>query len=144
MEQHRSNPVCASCHNNMDPLGFALENFNAVGRWRDLDEGAAINASVTINGVDLDGPQGLRESLLARGDEVRRTIVEKMLIFALGRGLDYRDAGTVRRLLRDGAQQGNRWSALVQGIVKSAPFRTRAVPEGPVGSAPANVVAQGR
>jgi hypothetical protein len=135
MEQHRRNPVCASCHNNMDPLGFTLENFNAIGRWRESDEGAAINASVSMNGADLEGARGLREALLAREDEVRRTIAEKLLTFALGRGLDYRDAKTVRQLLRDAAQHEYRWSALVLGIVNSAPFQTRAVPEARVGSA---------
>src|SRR5262249_3290958 len=134
MEQHRRNPVCASCHNNMDPLGFTLENFNAIGRWRESDEGAAINASVSMNGADLEGARGLREALLARGDEVRRTIAEKLLTFALGRGLDYRDGKTVRQLLRDAAQHEYRWSALVLGIVNSAPFQTRAVPEVRVGS----------
>jgi cytochrome c5 len=143
MEQHRRNPVCAACHNNMDPLGFTLENFNAVGRWRDADEGAAINPSVALNGVQMDGAKGLREALLARGDEVRRTITEKMLIFALGRGLDYHDAKTVRQLRRDGAQQGNRWSALVLGIVKSSPFQTRAVPEAQPAAPAPNVIAQG-
>ncbi len=133
MEQHRSNPVCAACHNNMDPLGFALENFNAVGRWRDSDDGAAINASMTLNGVQVDGTKGLREALLARGDEVTRTIAEKMLIYALGRGLDYRDAPTVRQLIRDAGRQGNRWSSLILGIVKSAPFQTRMVPDAPAG-----------
>jgi hypothetical protein len=129
MEQHRSNPVCAACHNNMDPLGFALENFNAVGRWRDTDDGAAINASTTLNGVQVDGSRGLREALLARGDEVTRTIAEKMLIYALGRGLDYRDGPTVRQLVRAAGQDGNRWSSLVLGIVKGVPFQTRVIPD---------------
>jgi hypothetical protein len=143
MEQHRSNAVCASCHNNMDPLGFALENFNAVGRWRDSDDGAAINAAVTLDGVELDGPKGLRETLLARGDEVRQTIVEKLLTFALGRGLDYRDAGTVRQL-RGTGEERIRWSALVLGIARSAPFQTRAVPDEPPAPVAATVAARGR
>ena len=92
MEQHRNNPVCASCHSRMDPLGFALEHFDAVGQWRDTDSGAAINASITLHGEAIDSPKAFREALLTQTDEFPHTVAEKLLTYALGRGLDYYDA----------------------------------------------------
>jgi cytochrome c5 len=127
MEQHRKNPVCASCHATMDPLGFALENFNAVGKWREDDEGAPINAAIALRGVDIQSPKAFREALLRQGDEFTRTITEKLLTYALGRGLDYRDAPTVRQIEREAARDNYRWSSLVQSIVSSAPFQQRIV-----------------
>lgn len=129
MEQHRSNPVCASCHARMDPLGFALENFDPTGRWRQDDSGAAINASITLDGKTVDGPQHFRDALLGRGDQVVRTVTEKLLTYALGRGVDYYDAPTVRQLVRDLSKQEHRWSALVLGIVNSLPFQMRRAPD---------------
>ncbi len=131
MEQHRANPVCAQCHANMDPLGFALENFDAIGRWRDDDDGAPIDAAITWRGMSVDGPGAFREALLERSDdEYVHTVVEKLLTFALGRGLTYVDAPTMRQLARDTARDGYRWSALILGIVESAPFQQRVVHEG--------------
>jgi hypothetical protein len=127
MEQHRKNVVCASCHANMDPLGFALENFNAIGKWREDDEGAAINPTITLRGATIDGPAGFRDVLLQQGDEFIRTVTEKLLTYALGRGLDYLDAPVVRQLVRDAARDDYRWSSLVRGIVSSAPFQQRIV-----------------
>jgi hypothetical protein len=126
MEQHRSNPVCASCHNRMDPLGFALEHYDAVGHWREADGGAPIDATITLAGETVDSPRAFREALLGYGqDAFIRTVVEKLLTYALGRGLDYTDAPTVRRLVRDLAENDYRWSSLVLGIVKSVPFQLR-------------------
>jgi len=131
MEQHRANPVCAQCHNNMDPLGFALENFDAIGRWRDEDDGAPIDAAITWRGLVVDGPATFREALLAESDdEYVHTVTEKLLTFALGRGLTYLDASTERQLVRDTARAGYRWSALILGIVESAPFKQRIVRDG--------------
>ena len=127
MEQHRSNAVCASCHANMDPLGFALENFNAVGKWREDDEGAPINAAITWRGRNVDGPQAFREALLGQSEEFIRTVAEKLLTYALGRGLDYRDAPIVRHIVREASRDNYRWSSLVLGIVGSAPFQQRIV-----------------
>jgi hypothetical protein len=128
MEQHRANPVCASCHANMDPLGFALENFDAIGRWREDDDGAAIDAAITWNGADIDGPASFRDALLAQSEEeFVRTVVEKVLTFALGRGLSYLDAPTVRALVRGAAHDDYRWSSLILGIVASVPFQERTV-----------------
>ncbi len=125
MEQHRTNSVCASCHANMDPLGFALEHFNAIGKWRENDEGAPINSAITLRGANVDSPQAFREALLRQGDEFVRTVVEKLLTYALGRGLDYTDAPTVRQLMRDASGDNYRWSSLLLGIVGSAPFQQR-------------------
>ena len=128
MEQHRSNPVCATCHVNMDPLGFALENFDAIGRWRESDEGAPIDSAITWRDTAIDSPKAFREALLRQGeDELLRTIAEKLLTYALGRGVDYLDAPTVRQIVRDAARDDYRWSSLVLGIVRSAPFQQRIV-----------------
>jgi len=127
MEQHRKSAVCASCHATMDPLGFALENFNAIGKWREDDDGAAINSAITLKGTTIDSPQAFREALLRQGDEFIRTVTEKLLTYALGRGLDYTDAPTVRQLVRDASRDDHRWSSLVLGIVRSAPFQQRIV-----------------
>ena len=128
MEQHRTNPVCATCHVNMDPLGFALENFDAIGRWRESDEGAPIDSAITWRDTAIDSPKAFREALLRQGeDELLRTIAEKLLTYALGRGVDYLDAPTVRRIVRDAERDDYRWSSLVLGIVRSAPFQQRIV-----------------
>lgn len=128
MEQHRTNPVCASCHANLDPLGFAVENFDAIGRWREDDDGAPIDAAITWNDTNIDGPAEFRDALLEQSeDEFVRTVAEKLLIFALGRGLSYHDAPTVRQLVNDTARDGYRWSSLILGIVQSAPFQKRIV-----------------
>ena len=126
MEQHRANPVCASCHANLDPLGFAVENFDAIGRWREDDDGVPIDAAITWKDTDIDSPAEFRDALLAQSEEeFVRTVAEKLLIFALGRGLNYYDAPTVRQLVRDAARDDYRWSSLILGIVQSAPFQER-------------------
>ncbi len=125
MEQHRNNPVCASCHSRMDPLGFALEHFDAVGQWRDTDSGAAINASITLHGEEIDSPKAFREALLTQTDEFPHTVAEKLLTYALGRGLDYYDGPAVRELVREMKGAEYKWSSLVLGIVQSRPFTMR-------------------
>ena len=128
MERHRANPVCATCHVNMDPLGFALENFDAIGRWRESDEGAPIDAAITWRDTAIDSPRAFRDALLRQGeDELLRTIAEKLLTYALGRGVNYLDAPTVRQIVRDAARDDHRWSSLILGIVRSAPFQQRIV-----------------
>ena len=129
MEQHRSSPVCASCHARMDPLGFALEHFDAVGKWRERDGGADINATITWKGETIDSPRAFREALLASGDEFILTVIEKLMTYALGRGVDYYDAPTIRRIARDLARDDYRWSSLVLGIVGSDPFQMRRAPD---------------
>jgi mono/diheme cytochrome c family protein len=126
MEQHRTNPVCASCHSKMDPLGFAMEHFDAVGQWRENDLGATINSTITISGKTVDSPTAFREALLAEGDGAFvHTLTEKMLTYALGRGMTFSDAPVVRALVRDGAATDYRWSSLILGIVNSSPFQMR-------------------
>ena len=128
MEQHRGNPVCASCHAMIDPLGFALEHFDAIGQWRESDRGAAINATIDWRGQTIDSPRAFREALLGRGTTFVHTVTEKLLTYALGRGLDHRDAPAVRQLVRDLARDGQRWSSLIKGIVGSTPFQMREAP----------------
>ena len=129
MEQHRASPVCASCHRRMDPLGFAMENFDAIGRWRETDGGAEINSTITLSGTTIDSPRAFREALLVEGhNEFIRTVTEKLLTYALGRGVDYYDAPTIRRIVHDIADDDYRWSALVQAVVESQPFRMRRAP----------------
>ena len=126
MELHRANPVCASCHSMMDPLGLALENFDAVGRWRTLGEGSApIDASSALpGGARFEGPAGLRQELVV-SERFVATLTEKMLTYALGRGLEHYDAPAVRVILRETAPGEYRLPALVAGIVQSTPFRMR-------------------
>ena len=128
MEQHRDSPVCASCHRRMDPLGFAMEHFDAIGRWRERDGGAEIDAAIEWNGAAIDSPRAFREALLASGDEFAHTVAEKLLTYALGRGVDYYDALALRRIVRDLERGGYRWSALVLGVVTSEPFLMRRAP----------------
>ena len=126
MERHRSNPVCASCHSMMDPLGLSLENFDATGKWRTLGESSApIDASgMAPDGTRFDGPDGLRSTLL-KSDRFVSTLTEKMLTYALGRGLEYYDAPSVRAILRGAARDDYRFSSLIVGVVQSAPFKMR-------------------
>ena len=127
LERHRANPACAGCHAPMDPLGFALENFDAIGLWRDTSEaGQRIDASATMPGGEaFEGPAGLRRVLLSRGEDFAATVTEKLLAYALGRGLEYTDRPAVRRILREAEADDYRWSSIVLGIVKSAPFQWR-------------------
>jgi mono/diheme cytochrome c family protein len=127
MAAHRASPVCASCHRTIDPVGFALENFDAVGRWRDNEgDSGPIDVSGTLPGTgDIKGVSGLEDALLQRPDLFATTLTEKLLTFALGRGVEYYDAPAVRKILRE-AEPGNyRFSSLILGIVKSAPFQMR-------------------
>jgi hypothetical protein len=126
METHRANPVCAGCHKVMDPIGFALENFDAVGHWRSSDEGVRIDPSGTLfNGARVDGPVALRQTLVARPEVFVGVLAEKLLTYALGRGLEYYDMPVVRKVVRDASTQGFRFSSLVLGVVNSAPFQMK-------------------
>ena len=142
MEQHRANPACAGCHKVMDPLGFALENFDAVGQWRINDDGAQIDPSGTLfNGAKVDGPVALRKMLTSKPDIFAEVLTEKLMTYALGRGVEYSDMPTVREILRDAARNDYRFSSIVLGIVKSTPFemKEKQSPEG--GSARAGCAA---
>ncbi len=127
LEQHRKNPVCATCHAPMDPLGFALENFDSIGRWRSTSEaGTPIDASAVLpGGAQFSGVMGLRTLLSNRQEQFVTTVAEKLLAYALGRGLEYYDMPTLRAIVREAAPGNYRWSSLILGIVKSAPFQMR-------------------
>ena len=127
MSAHRANPVCANCHRTIDPVGFTLENFDAVGRWRDNEgDSGPIDVSGTLPGLgDVNGVAGLEEALLRRPELFAATLTEKLLTFALGRGVEYYDAPAVRKILREAQPGGYRFSSLILGIVNSAPFQMR-------------------
>ena len=124
---HRSNPVCANCHRTIDPVGFALENYDALGRWRDYEgDDTSIDVSGGLPGVgEFHGVAGLETGLLSRPDLFAGTVTEKLLTFALGRGVEYYDAPAIRRILRDTEPDGYRLSSLIVEIVKSVPFQMR-------------------
>jgi len=124
MAEHRANPACASCHKVMDPVGFALENFDAVGAWRARDASGPIDASGDlVDGTKVDGVVGLRKAILARPEEFVQTLTEKLMTYALGRGLDYRDMPEVRAIVRDAAAENYRFSALILNIAHSPQFQ---------------------
>ena len=126
MAEHRASAVCASCHKVMDPIGFALENFDAVGAWRTEEAGAPIDATGELaDGTNVDGVVTLRKALLSRPGVFAGTMTEKLLTYALGRGLDYRDMPGVRAIVRDAARNNYRFSALILGVVHSTPFQMR-------------------
>src|SRR5579871_342634 len=130
MEQHRANPVCASCHKVMDSIGFSLENFDAVGTWRTSEPGGPIDASGELaDGTKINGAVSLRNALVNRPDVFAGTFSEKLLIYALGRGLDYRDMPAVRSILRDAGASQYRFSSLVLAVVRSTPFQMRTASE---------------
>ena len=128
LAQHRQNPSCNSCHSVIDPLGFALENFDVIGGWRTIDEaGKPVDASgATVSGAKIEGLSGLRALLLDDPEQFPRTVTEKLLAFALGRRVEYYDRPAVRKIVRDAAAHDYRWSSLILGIVESPTFLMRA------------------
>jgi mono/diheme cytochrome c family protein len=125
MEMHHTNPTCASCHKIFEPIGLGMENFDAIGSWRTQDGDSPIDPSgVMVDGTKIEGIASLRESLVRRSDQFARVVTEKMLIYALGRGVDYQDMPTVRQIVRESSANQYRFSSIVMGIVKSAPFQT--------------------
>ena len=130
MEQHRANPTCAVCHRMMDPLGFSLENFDGLGRWREstgVGTGPIDSSGVLPDGTTFDGPAGLREVLVGKRDLFVETFTERLLTYALGRGVEQYDRPVVRKIARAAAADDQRWSAIILGIVNSAPFQMRRV-----------------
>jgi len=124
MEAHRTNPVCASCHKIFEPIGLALENFDAVGSWRTMDGDSPIDASgVLVDGSKVEGVASLRDALVRRSDQFVRVVTEKMMTYALGRGVEYQDMPLVRSIVRDSAGSNYKFTSIVLGIVKSAPFQ---------------------
>jgi hypothetical protein len=127
LQEHRKNPACASCHLHIDPLGFALENFDAIGAWRDNGEaGTAVDASAAlVDGTTFAGLPGLRELMLGKRDQFAATVTEKLMSYAIGRTIEYYDRPEIRRIVRNAAADKYRWSAVILEIVKSAPFQMR-------------------
>ena len=132
MEDHRAKPSCNACHGVMDPLGFALENFDAIGEWRSQDRWAGIPIDASgklIDGTPISGPVDLRRALLKRPEQFVQTMTEKLMTYALGRSVEYYDMPAVRQIVRDAARDNYRFSSIVMGIVKSAPFQMRKMAE---------------
>ena len=126
MEAHRADAVCAGCHKVMDPIGFSLENFDAIGRWRNADDGARIDPSGTLfTGARIDGAVALRNMLTSRPETFVGVMTEKLLTYALGRGVEYYDMPTVRKIVREAGSQDYRFSSLIMGIVTSTPFEMK-------------------
>ena len=126
LEEHRRSPACAVCHDRMDPLGFALENYDPIGAWRTTDGRNPIDAFARLpDGTEFQGPAGLRALLLSKRDQFVQTVTEKLLTYALGRELEYYDAPVVRRITRLADADDQRWSSVILEIVKSMPFQMR-------------------
>jgi hypothetical protein len=126
LEMHRSNPACSGCHSVMDPLGFALENFDPVGRWRTHDAGTPVDASGALpSGAKFEGVAGLRELLLQQREQFATNVTDRLMAYALGRTVEYYDLPSIRRIARAAAPDDYRWSSIILGIVKSAPFQMR-------------------
>jgi hypothetical protein len=125
LEAHRANPVCASCHKIFEPMGLALENFDAVGAWRTHDGTSLIDASgVLVDGTKVNGVADLRQWVVSRSDQFVRVVTEKLLTYGLGRGVEYQDMPLVRSIVHDSAAGNYRFSSLILGIVKSPAFQT--------------------
>ena len=128
LEAHRNNPACSGCHSIMDPLGFALENFDPIGRWRTEDAGTPVDASGALpSGAAFEGMTGLRALLLQQRDQFAANVTEKLLAYALGRGIEYYDLPSVRRIARGASAQDYRWSSIILGIVNSGAFQNRVI-----------------
>ncbi len=126
MEEHRKNPACAGCHAVMDPLGFSLENFDGIGEWRTKDRSGPIDASGQLaDGTKVEGPVTLRQALMKHPEQFAGTVTEKLLTYALGRGLEFYDMPVVRGIVKDAARNDYKFSSLITGIVKSTPFQMR-------------------
>jgi hypothetical protein len=132
MEDHRANPVCAGCHRMMDPMGLAMENFDAVGAWRTDDGGQPVDAAGQLtDGTKIDGVAGLRAALLKRPDVLATTVTEKLLTYALGRGLGPEDMPAVRAIVHQAKGNDYRFGSLIEGVVNSTPFRMRRAEDKP-------------
>jgi hypothetical protein len=130
LEEHRKNPACSGCHSVMDPLGFSLENFDGIGEWRSKDQSGAIDASGQLaDGTKVEGAVTLRQALMKHPEQFAGTVTEKLLTYALGRGLEFYDMPVVRGVVKDASRNDYKFSALIMGIVKSAPFQTRKAQE---------------
>jgi len=124
LEKHRANPVCANCHARMDPWGFALETFDGIGAQRWDEGGYEIDTtSVLLDGTKLDGPSGVRKVLASKSDQFANTVSEKLMVYALGRPVEYYDRPALRKVTKEAAARDNRWSSVILGVVNSMPFQ---------------------
>jgi hypothetical protein len=145
MQEHRASATCSACHAHIDPMGFALENFDATGRWRDQDAGAPIDASsVLIDGTKIESPQMFRTVLRQHGNRVVQTLTEKLFTYAIGRGVEYYDQPAIRHIVQALPRDGQRWSSLVLAIVNSQAFQMRRVADASAPEPAPTSVAQGR
>ena len=129
LEIHRRDPRCANCHERLDPIGFALENFDSLGRWRNHQNGVDIDSKGKLpNGNEIDGPKGLKKALLAQRDTFTKNMTERMLAYALGRGLEYYDRPATDKILRATRAQGYRTRAMIHAVTESYPFQFRRNP----------------
>jgi hypothetical protein len=130
MELHRNSPACTGCHQRMDPLGFSLENFDALGKWRRTADGDSVDATAALpDGTTFEGIAGLRNLLLEHKDDYVRTLTEKLLSYSVGRGIEYSDRPAIRKIARESRAADYRWSSLILGIVRSEPFSMGIVKE---------------
>jgi hypothetical protein len=130
MEAHRKNPACASCHQRMDPLGFALENFDAVGKWRDEADGVPVDPGAALpDGTTFSGVEGLRDYLAGNKEDFVRTLGAKLLAYAIGRGIEPSDQPAIRKIAREAATSEYRWSSVILAVVNSAPFSMAMPPD---------------
>ena len=126
LEEHRNKPQCASCHARLDPIGFALENFDAIGAWRDSIDGKPVDAKgVLTNGEPVDGPVQLKNALMARRDLFLRHLTEKLMAYALGRGLEFHDVPSVKEVLQKASGSDHRLNSMILEITRSYPFQWR-------------------
>jgi hypothetical protein len=126
MAQHRDNPACSGCHKLMDPIGFSMENYDAIGRWRTMEDGKPLDVKGTLpDGTSFEGVTGLQRALLSRPELFATTFTEKLMTYALGRGVEYYDGPAVRAIVRDAEARNYRFSAFISDIVKSTPFQMR-------------------
>ena len=126
LEEHRKNAACAGCHKLMDPIGFAMENYDAVGRYRTMADGKPIDATGNLpDGSTFEGVTGLQKAVLSRPELFLTTFTEKLVTYALGRGVEYYDAPAIRKIVRDAGNDDYRFSSIIQGIVASTPFEMR-------------------
>jgi hypothetical protein len=126
MEQHRANPACAACHKVMDPIGFSMENFDAIGAWRTTDQGDSIDASGQLaDGTKIDGAIGLQKAITAKPEQFVRTITQVLMVYGLGRGTEAYDMPVVRSIAREAGKKDNKFSTIVLGIVNSQPFQMK-------------------
>jgi hypothetical protein len=140
MAAHRANPECASCHAQMDPIGFAFEHFDAVGRWRESEGGLPIESrSVLPDGTEIDGMAGVKRLLLDDPERFVSAVTEKLLMYALGRNVQYYDRPAIRAVVREAAAEDYTFAALIDGIVSSVPFRMRTAPPAPLAQSAARV-----